>query len=348
MAGAMLGVCAAALARGDDDVFFLLGNQLAPRTFIAWVLENDWENGAHLKKIAEDSVEFGAFDKALLRYEAESRIGLLAPSSLANANLDAIVRIIADLSPVLAPPEQLDGDANLDRALRMREFREADLICCGSEVVWRDYELLFASGPAAPAIVTPFAPLPPGLTSAQRSATPARAPRIKPTLAIVATAAAQRNLDLVSRAVSLAAEQTPDVALEIYEDGAIQMSRADLDNRASLHPFVSAAGLRGALRGAHAVIDPAFGDPVGRWVREANALGIPAIAAVGGVAAESCDPFTTRRFAPSSADSLADAIVDLVRDAETTPSPFAHRWSPETARMAGERLLDAARRLGLS
>ncbi|MBX2855308.1 MAG: hypothetical protein KTR21_09980, partial [Rhodobacteraceae bacterium] len=167
LSGLSFGLAAAAVANGAEDVFFIRDfprdpelpeATLLPGEFIKWALQSDWEGGGHLRKLADGAVQQGRLDKALVKFESETRVVLLvAPlDSGAMAQFDAAALATEDLS-ILRFPELLEAPWEQGwREGASALFARADLICCASESVWRDYETI--AGEAAPAVITPTPP----------------------------------------------------------------------------------------------------------------------------------------------------------------------------------------------
>ena len=350
LANLSFGLAAAALAQGAEDVFFvrdfapvseLPEPALLPSGFVEWALTQEWSDGTHLRKLADQAVQEGRLDKALAKYEAETRVAMLvAPLSQPEQMrpFETVVLATEDLS-VLRFPEL--PEAPWEQGWRRSApalFARADLICCASESVWRDYQAL--SGAAAPAVVTPTAPPvckeAPGEGLASEPVFVMWCDRgvlWEPFWAGLRETVGPMGgrLDLLHRPT----QKPPAVPADLAEVVVVRQASDPTTVCARSQP-VAWLDLSATSTAAHAA-------------RQANCLGVPVIAAIGRGASELCDSSTTQLADPQNPAAIAAAMSQALQAPLTAEARWAlaSRSTSENWVRAGARILDAARTAAL-
>lgn len=335
-----------------DDAQFLYQDALLPRSFVRWFLSQPSEE-AGLRKLTEGAVQFGRRDLVLKKYRGDAHCAVwIEPQSELGADRRALLETFDVGVAVVADPT---GHASAEeptvafRAL----FERMDVVCCLSSAADRSLQSALSSirGPSSVAIPAPasaFSAAAIDWSAAERS-----------DLAVVVVEGRDRdNLSLVLDVWANRPAPLEGWRLIVLSDPCVpyQAMRGDPNSRPDLtssrnvetRRVGSVDGVRRCLAEARLVIDASLLDPVGRWTREAQRLGTPVVAAIGGGSDEFLRDDGASFFDPSAPSHFVKALTMFAGE---TWDAARHAALAEASRRGAEKddefdrqLVEAARR----
>ena len=250
------------------------------------------------------------------------------------------VAMIHDLIPIRHPEYFSRSQAAFLNFQLRHTSRIAERVVTNSEFTKRD--IVELAGVSPDKIVV--APL--GLGNAVVPVAPYRLDGEAPFLFTLSTLEPRKNLARLVEAMALVRRDLPDLRLVVggargWKEGALfdTIQREGLESAVEFLGYVPDEDLAGLFARCAAFVYPSLYEGFGMPVLEAMAAGAPVLTSRGGAMEEVAGAAAAGYFDPTSAESVAGAIVDFVRGGADRPALAAR----SIARASGFTWENAAR-----